>query len=198
MSEEITFDQAAQSLAEYLNNELPAAVLAVCRTAFDASWATAARVESLDAAGVTVALRDEQGRTTTDHVPFAAPAADAGELRRRLMELVDRADQPDGVARHAWARVPTPNALRYLKALCNHFNRKVAASAEDNAGNVRFPFGECEMRAEDGVLTLHVTSDSDVRFARLRHVVADHLVRFAQKEELSVDWVETEQLQVGA
>ncbi len=40
-------------------------------------------------------------------------------------------------------------------------------------------------------LELHVSANSDARFTRVKHVVADHLLRFSSKEQLEVPWVES-------
>ena len=48
------------------------------------------------------------------------------------------------------ATVPTGKASRYLKALCNHFDRKVSATYDDALGKVEFGFAYCEMRASEG------------------------------------------------
>lgn len=91
----------------------------------------------------------------------------------------------------AHARVETPKASRYLKALCNHFNRKVTAEYDDNRGTVQFGFGDCEMDADDHVLVIRVQADNDENFARVKYVVSDHLERFSGDEALQVAWVES-------
>lgn len=93
--------------------------------------------------------------------------------------------------RMATARVETDKGLRYLKALCNHFNRKVEASYNDNLGEIKFPFGDCAMEATDDALLIEVVASNDELFARTKAVVADHLVRFGEKDELKVVWVDT-------
>lgn len=92
----------------------------------------------------------------------------------------------------ATAHVATPKASRYLKALCNHFDRKVNARYDDTSGQVQFPFGECTLQVVDDALHLQVIAESETMLTRVKHVVADHLVRFAAKEELIVDWVDAE------
>jgi hypothetical protein len=89
------------------------------------------------------------------------------------------------------ATVQTHKASRYLKALCNHFNRKVTAVYDDNHGSVQFGFGNCEMDATDTALVIHIQSDTDENFTRVKYVVADHLERFSGDEQLRVEWGET-------
>lgn len=90
----------------------------------------------------------------------------------------------------AYACVETAKALRYLKALCNHFDRKVTASYDDVNGCIQFPFGDCELHAAADALLITVSAESETMLARTKDVVADHLVRFGEKEELAVNWVD--------
>lgn len=91
----------------------------------------------------------------------------------------------------AQAVVPTAKASRYLKALCNHFNRKVTAVYDGHHGSVQFGFGTCQMDADDRTLVIHVQAQDEENFARVKHVVADHLERFSGDEGLQVEWTET-------
>lgn len=90
----------------------------------------------------------------------------------------------------AVSHVKTEKASRYLKALCNHFDRKVQATYDDNHGDVQFGFGTCQMDAADDVLTLNIQADDAEQLERVKQVVGGHLVRFAPNESLEVDWVE--------
>lgn len=188
MSEEPTFEQMSQALLAYLNNDNRAAVLAYARVPGGAPWAQDAEVTAIDAAGLEVAVSDGHGRQESRRVDFERPVTDGGQLRLALMELADRADPPDGLIHAAGAHVTTTKAPRYLKALCNHFDRKAEATYDDTTGRISFPFGECDLRAEGDALLIRVAAGSATRLRRVQHVVADHLVRFAQKEELSVTW----------
>lgn len=92
----------------------------------------------------------------------------------------------------ATAHVATPKAGRYLKALCNHFDRKATASYHNNDGRIVFSFGTCDMQANDGILTMQVGADDQEQFERVKNVMAKHLIRFANKEALQVDWSDTQ------
>jgi hypothetical protein len=94
------------------------------------------------------------------------------------------------MAYKAAAHVETAKASRYLKALCNHFARKVTACYDDVNGRVQFPFGDCELHATADALHITVTAVDETMLARTKDVVADHLVRFGEKEELAVNWVD--------
>ena len=93
---------------------------------------------------------------------------------------------------HAQASVTTEKASRYLKALCNHFNKKVSAVYEDNHGVVQFGFGVCEMDVQGEQLIMRVQAENDELFARVKYVVADHLERFSGEEQLQVEWIDAQ------
>jgi hypothetical protein len=88
----------------------------------------------------------------------------------------------------ASAQVTTEKASRYLKALCNHFDRKVTAEYTDNHGTVDFGFGTCEMYADDNKLSIQIASDTPETFERVKYVVSDHLERFSGDEALQANW----------
>ncbi len=85
----------------------------------------------------------------------------------------------------------TIKAERYLKALVNHFNRKVNATYEGAVGQIQFPFGNCHLEATTNSLLIKVASESDSMLARTKDVIADHLIRFGTNEELVVIWQES-------
>lgn len=88
------------------------------------------------------------------------------------------------------ATVKTEKAERYMKALCNHFGRKVAASYEGNKGSVDFGFGSCLLEATDDALILKVESDSIQTLSQLEQIMSSHLIRFTQNEILEVKWID--------
>ncbi|MBZ0297126.1 MAG: DUF2218 domain-containing protein [Anaerolineae bacterium] len=90
---------------------------------------------------------------------------------------------------NAHAKVEVTKASRYLKALCNHSNRKVTAEHSDDHGVVQFGFGYCEMEADADALTIHIQAEDSENFDRVKAVVGDHLERFANNE-FQVEWVD--------
>ena len=90
--------------------------------------------------------------------------------------------------RHSHAEVATANASRYLQQLCKHFGHKVEASFDEKAGIVRFSIGDCRMQAEGEVLRLALDAPDAEALLQLQDVVASHLVRFAFREPLTVEW----------
>jgi hypothetical protein len=77
-----------------------------------------------------------------------------------------------------------------MTRLCNHFRHKVEVVADEKQAQVRFPFGECQMQAEDDALTIDCQAETGEARRRLEGVIADHLQRFSGEEALVVEWVE--------
>lgn len=177
---------------EHMNRDHQNSLLACARRLVGLPWARTATLMALDARGFDLLVGDGNGRQETHRIQFPQLVADAAALRMAFMQLADQADPADGIQRIATAHVATPKASRYLKALCNHFDRKANAHYDDTSGQIQFPFGECTLEVIDDALLIQVVSESETMFTRVKHVVADHLVRFAVKEELTVNWADTE------
>jgi hypothetical protein len=89
----------------------------------------------------------------------------------------------------AEAQIPTASASKYLQQLCKHFQHKLPATFDAQAGQITFPLGETKLAADDETLTIRVESANGEDLERLKDVVVRHLVRFAFREELKVDWM---------
>ncbi|MFV0410073.1 MAG: DUF2218 domain-containing protein [Paracoccus sp. (in: a-proteobacteria)] len=82
-------------------------------------------------------------------------------------------------------RFDTPNAAKYMTQLCKHFGHKVPASVEGDRGQVSFAIGKAEMAAGDTGLTVTLTGSDAEALAQMRHIIDDHLKRFAFREDFS-------------
>ncbi len=87
------------------------------------------------------------------------------------------------------ATVQTDKARRYMKALVNHFNRKVSAEYSEDSGYIAFGFGRCDIQANDDTLTFQATSSDADNLNRLQGVISSHLARFTQSEIPDLTWV---------
>jgi hypothetical protein len=86
------------------------------------------------------------------------------------------------------ADVATANASRYLQQLCKHWSHKFDVKFDVNSGKIPFSdTAELVMKANGDVLSLRLDASAD-RLPTLEEVVADHLKRFAFREELRIDW----------
>jgi hypothetical protein len=85
----------------------------------------------------------------------------------------------------ATATVATSNASRYLQQLCKHWGHRFEVAFTPAQGSI--PFGEarrCDLAARDGRLHMTVEAPDEAARTRLETVVADHLRRFAFREQL--------------
>lgn len=96
-------------------------------------------------------------------------------------EMVDNPDR-------SYAEVPTAHASRYLQQLCKHFSHKLTVSFDDTVGRIDFTRGECWLTARQEALVLSLAAPDAQQLERLQDVVARHLVRFAFREELGIEW----------
>ena len=86
------------------------------------------------------------------------------------------------------ARVRTDKASSYLQQLCKHFGHKIPATFDEAKGQLTFPSGECRLTAEPGLLVIEVETPDPAQIAQLADVIERHLLRFAFREELVLDW----------
>ena len=89
------------------------------------------------------------------------------------------------------ADVATENASKYLQQLCKHWAHKMTTEFDPAGGRVDFPSGATLFLEADGS-ALHLRLDAaDDSLERMEVVVADHLKRFAFREELVFEWART-------
>jgi uncharacterized protein len=86
------------------------------------------------------------------------------------------------------SKITTPHASRYLQQICKHFSHKRPVTFDEHQGSIEFPSGQSQFSADAGELTIHLTSPDEADAARLEDVVARHLLRFAFREDLQIEW----------
>ncbi|KAA0698901.1 DUF2218 domain-containing protein [Neorhizobium sp. P12A] len=87
------------------------------------------------------------------------------------------------------ADVKTEHGSRYLQQLCKHWSHRFTVEFDEKSGKV--PFSDnanVEFTADPSKLhmVLNVAAENDLE--RMQNVVADHLKRFAFREELEIIW----------
>ena len=87
----------------------------------------------------------------------------------------------------AVVRVPTAHASRYLQQLCKHWSHKFPVEFTPQNGRIEMSAGVLILDADAEGLGLRLTAEPD-NLERMEGVVAEHLKRFAFKEELAFDW----------
>ena len=86
------------------------------------------------------------------------------------------------------ADVATESASKYLQQLCKHWSHKMVTEFDPAKGRVDFPSG-AQLFLEADAASLHLKLDApEDSIERMQDVVADHLKRFAFREELIFDW----------
>lgn len=88
------------------------------------------------------------------------------------------------------AIIETEKAERLMKALCNHFARKITARYEGDKGYIGFQDGACELTAKSNSLMFQVEAEDPDSHTRIKQVVVRHLLRFAPDENFQVVWKE--------
>lgn len=93
------------------------------------------------------------------------------------------------------ATISTAKGTRYMKALVNHFSRKVDATYEGNQGSIAFGFGRCDIKAQNDALIFIAQSDTPANCTKVEGVIDSHLTRFMQDESVTLNWVAAEKEQ---
>ena len=86
------------------------------------------------------------------------------------------------------AEVSTENASRYLQQLCKHWAHKFPVEFTPEHGEITLPSGVTVLDAKSEALLVTLRAEEAASLERLEQVVADHVVRFAFREELVFDW----------
>jgi hypothetical protein len=115
------------------------------------------------------------------------------------------------------ARVETDRPGRYLTQLCQHLSNRgrhlgtarglrhrpgghqgdqprpvpaeqVQVEWSDTEGTVRFPGGQCAMRASGGALLLRAEAADNAGLEFIENLIGSHLGRFSRREPLTVTW----------
>lgn len=84
------------------------------------------------------------------------------------------------------ARIETEQAERLIIRLCKHWGHKFPVRQGERWGEIDLPRGTCRLRANT-VLSVELEGEAE-EMPRLQEVVAEHLQRFARKEELVIRW----------
>ena len=84
--------------------------------------------------------------------------------------------------------VTTAYASRYLQQLCKHWTHKFPVEFDPNHGTIDLSLGRTVLDADAAALHITVSTDEGGSLERLESVVADHIKRFAFREEPIFDW----------
>lgn len=86
------------------------------------------------------------------------------------------------------AEIATENPQRIMKRLSKHWAHKLEVKLEENNSTIELPIGQCQLICQSQLLQVKLESQTAEDLSKLQEVVADHLVRMANPEEIAVDW----------
>lgn len=89
----------------------------------------------------------------------------------------------------ATARVATPLPRRYMTQLCKHFEHRLPVTLTDIEARIDFDSGVCTLEATNDAIVIRVEAKDVAGLERVEDVVARHLVRFAFREPVVVEWI---------
>lgn len=88
-------------------------------------------------------------------------------------------------------QVVTKDAERYLRRLCKHWTHKFTIAFSSTVGHIQFfEHSLVDLRAEEGILRVQVTSVDHDEARKIAQIVEDHVVRFGHNETLEFTWEE--------
>ncbi|WP_092063331.1 DUF2218 domain-containing protein [Poseidonocella pacifica] len=83
----------------------------------------------------------------------------------------------------------TEHASKYLQQLCKHFAHKIDVEYDSQTGHAALPPGPARLDAGQEMLRIEITGPDEAGLSRARHIIDDHLVRFAFREDFKgMDW----------
>lgn len=91
------------------------------------------------------------------------------------------------------ASIATESGSIYLKKLCRHFARKVPTTLSRTRGRIEFPFGPCRIETDDQRMKICIEIDNPNALEEAEKMVTDQLVRIAQQETPTINWVRSNQ-----
>ncbi len=86
------------------------------------------------------------------------------------------------------ATIETDKAERLMKALCNHFARKITARYEGDKGYIQFGDGKCEITATSSTLIFQAEADNADGLDHVKRAVVKHLQCFTPEEDIQINW----------
>ncbi|MFC9335769.1 DUF2218 domain-containing protein [Arthrobacter sp. NPDC057009] len=86
------------------------------------------------------------------------------------------------------ALVTTATPERYAKQLASHLGRRSQIIDEPDGLRIVLETGDCLLQTRAGVLVMKARADSEPNLETVKRVIAVHLERFGQRNELRVEW----------
>lgn len=90
---------------------------------------------------------------------------------------------------HSTARVVTDRPHRYIKQLVSHMGHKVPTELDEERGCIMFSRGSCLLVASTARFDMIVKAGAADAVAAVEDTITRHLLRFATKDALTVEWL---------
>lgn len=86
------------------------------------------------------------------------------------------------------SELSTDSAARYLARLANHWKHRFTVTRGDGIATIDFGGSGCVLKALPDKLEISVTTENDAAIDELQEVVAEHLQRVGQIENMRLVW----------
>ena len=88
----------------------------------------------------------------------------------------------------SFASISTPNAARFMRRMCSHFQHRTPVVSDDNSGHFRLSIGEVRLDALEDALRVTLTATELEDLAEMETILERHLAEAAVRETLAIHW----------
>ena len=89
------------------------------------------------------------------------------------------------------ACISTPNASRFMRRLCSHFQHRTPVVSDEHSGQFRLSIGEVRLHVQDNLLQVTLSATETDDLAEMETIVERHLAEAAVRETLDIRWQRT-------
>ncbi|MEN3752013.1 DUF2218 domain-containing protein [Mangrovibacter sp. SLW1] len=114
--------------------------------------------------------------------------ADAIHSAAQRIETLLSTPAPAAGAMCSIANIATPNAARFVRRLCSHFQHRTPVVSDELSGQFRLSLGEIRLEALPETLRVILTSDSESKLIEMENIIVRHLAETAVRETLDIQW----------
>lgn len=86
------------------------------------------------------------------------------------------------------AHITTPNAPRFMRRLCSHFQHRTPVVSDENSGQFRLSIGDVRLDVLDNALQITLTASETDDLAEMETILERHLAEAAVRETLDILW----------
>ncbi|WP_159873111.1 MULTISPECIES: DUF2218 domain-containing protein [unclassified Raoultella] len=86
------------------------------------------------------------------------------------------------------AHITTPNAPRFMRRLCSHFQHRTPVVNDENSGQFRLSIGDVRLDVLDNALQITLTASQTDDLTEMETILERHLAEAAVRETLDIRW----------